>query len=206
MLSSKKRTSSEFSSELSSTINSASLLPGNSDSASEVLKTTQNKILLISSYSCYTQWLWCSSNRVILHLSIASTSTEETPSTSMTLLWASALNWPWRSVWRQAASDGRPTGISSHSTDMWSYLTGGFLLRLIETITHSLLRFRFRGQILQLVKLHIQTLMCEEDTDSCLCQPVMAMPFMLTPPDKEAATFSHCKWLSTCCCVLGTQV
>lgn len=39
-----------------------------------------------------------------------------------------------------------------------------------------------------------------------LCQPVMAMPCRFTPADKEAATCSHCKWLSTCLCVLGTQV
>lgn len=57
------------------------------------------------------------------HLSNALTSTVETPSFSVALLWASLLNWPWTNVSRQAANDGRATGISSHSTDRWSYLT-----------------------------------------------------------------------------------
>lgn len=34
----------------------------------------------------------------------------------------------------------------------------------------------------------------------------MAMPFSFTPADRAAATFSHCKWLSTCLSVLVTQV
>lgn len=48
------RMSSEFSSELSSTVNSASLLPGNSDSSAEVLKATWNTMLL--TWRCIHVW------------------------------------------------------------------------------------------------------------------------------------------------------
>lgn len=62
---------------------------------------------------------WCC---VRSHLPISSTSTEEMPSFSVTTFWASELKWPRQSVWRHDANDGRATGMSSHSTDRWSYL------------------------------------------------------------------------------------
>lgn len=86
---SNSRMSSEFSSELSSTVNSASLLPGNSESSAKDLKATWNKILLTWRhihiiYKDGVVWLGP-------HLTMASTSTEEIPSCSVTLLRASAL-------------------------------------------------------------------------------------------------------------------
>lgn len=125
MLFSKNLISSELRSALSSTINSASLLPGNTVSGTHVLRTVGNKILLawrcIHRYSDGVVYY----NGVKSHIPMVSTSTDEIPSFPVTLLWASALNCPWRRVWRQTASDGIATGISSHSTDRWSYLMKG---------------------------------------------------------------------------------
>lgn len=81
MLFSKDLRSSEFSRKLISTMASASLLPGNRESSAAVLKVTKVKLLLDLQPSKRSS-----------HLSMASTSTEETPSSSFTLLAASWLN------------------------------------------------------------------------------------------------------------------
>lgn len=72
-------------------------------------------------------WWFC----VGSHLPISSTSTEEMPSLSVTAVWASVLKWPRQSVWRHDANDGRATGMSSHSTDRWSYLKIGTFCTLL---------------------------------------------------------------------------
>lgn len=72
-------------------------------------------------------WWFC----VGSHLPISSTSTEEMPSLPVTAFWASELKWPRQSVWRHDANDGRATGMSSHSTDRWSYLKTGTFCTLL---------------------------------------------------------------------------
>lgn len=74
--------------------------------------------------SCVHTLMWpCSAAyQTAPYIPISSTSAEGIPSISVTLLWASVPKWPWASVWRQAASEGSATGMSSHSTDRWSYL------------------------------------------------------------------------------------
>lgn len=121
---SKNRMSSEFSSVLSSTISSANLLPGNSESSAEDLKGSVNQIPMRPRDTHILVWWLC----VGSHLPISSTSTEEMPSLSATAAWASLLKWPRLSVWRHDANDGRATGISSHSTERWSYLQTGTLI------------------------------------------------------------------------------
>lgn len=95
MLFSKNRMSSEFSSILSSTINSASLLPGNSESTADLLKEQNPEVLIhrsattlkqVTSFNVVAEHVADSSNLARPHLSMTSTSTEEIPSFSVTVL------------------------------------------------------------------------------------------------------------------------
>ena len=59
------------------------------------------------------------------HLSKVSISTEEMSRAPVTAAWTWGPKCPWMRVWRQEASEGNASGISSHRTDMWSYLGMG---------------------------------------------------------------------------------